>query len=485
MTDSTARSNAVPDAVDRPVSPWPSRPASDSSSADRERESAMPVAAVAASPAITRPPRSIDPGSSAITATAPMAVKPAVGASDQRTRARATVRFRQTNASPRMPNATTRVRIMSPSGCGGAFATPKAAAAATAPSAIAVFWRSARASRRTLASTMPAPVSASPTETMGTAPPPVATCASAVRAANSAASMTLRPTSSTAIVVCALARRTSRSDPQAVDGHVRRVEPCPHGLVQLVDRHRKDPMVRSAEGEERPGQMRPEDRRDAHQRRAPREPAALAQEHRFWGVRGVRSQPREDLQAPRERTRTPAERRPRPLVGHVVDPVRDEAHLPSRIRGEPDELRGRGDHDLGGLGIGLDPVLVVRRDVEEEHRIEARSGLVHLRLQRAEPRRCLPVDLLARISAPMLAHATEAQRIRQEAALRCGLGQRSQRGRWWSATLRGIGYATIPAATATSASTLAQPSQSPLRRRIGPGAEGPPRVARRPNVSVN
>ena len=80
-------------------------------------------------------------------------------------------------------------------------------------------------------------------------------------------------------------------------------------------------------------------------------------------------------------------------MGEVVEAIGDESDLASRRGGEAYELRGRRYDELGRLGIGLDPVLLVGRDVDEVDRIEARRGLVELRLQFAQARRCLPVDL--------------------------------------------------------------------------------------------
>src|SRR5438552_3935949 len=428
MTVRIATRIAVPDAVERPVSPRASLPATASSSADRASDSATPVAPVARSPTTTSPVRSIGPGRRATTASRPIAVNPAVRASPQRTRARATVRFRQTNASPTMPNSTMRVSSCRPSGRADANDTPRTADATIAPTAIAVFWRTARGSRRMLASTMPAPVNARSSETIGSGRSPlVMAWATARRPANSAASIALRATRSAATVARASARRTSGSDPQAVDRDPGRPEPLAHGLIGLLDRDREDPMVRVPQAEERAGELRTEDRRDADERRAPRQATALAEEHGLGRVRGVGTEPRQDLEAPGERPWPAPERGTGTLVGDVVDPVRHEADLPPRVGGEPDELGGRGDHELRFFGVGLDPELVIGRDVHEEDGIETRRRLVDLRLQRAEPGRRLPVDLLARIAGPMLADAAEPQRVGQEAALRRGLGERAER----------------------------------------------------------
>src|SRR5438477_7798434 len=97
-----------------------------------------------------------------------------------------------------------------------------------------------------LASTIPTPVSASASGTIGSARSPlVRPWATANRPANSAASITLRLTRIAAMVAWASARRTSRSDPQAVDGDAGRAQPEPHGLAGLLDRDGEDAVVRA------------------------------------------------------------------------------------------------------------------------------------------------------------------------------------------------------------------------------------------------
>src|SRR5438132_1585970 len=133
-----------------------------------------------------------------------------------------------------------------------------------------------------LARTIPTPVIARTTVMIGIGwSPPVKICAAARTAANSTASMRLRVTSSAATVVCALPRRTAHPDPEAVHGDVGRAQPRSDALVGLVDRHDEDAVVRPAQREERTREVRAEDRCDTDERRAPREPAALAQEHRL------------------------------------------------------------------------------------------------------------------------------------------------------------------------------------------------------------
>ena len=69
----------------------------------------------------------------------------------------------------------------------------------------------------------------------------------------------------------------------------------------------------------------------------------------------------------------------------VVDAVGHEPDLAARGGGKTDQLRGGRDDELGGLRIGLDPVLLVRGDVDEVDRVEARRRFVQLRLQLAKP----------------------------------------------------------------------------------------------------
>src|SRR2546423_11233269 len=115
------------------------------------------------------------------------------------------------------------------------------------------FWRSARASRSTLARMMPAPVSPSAIATIGTCrSPPVRTCAAANKAANSTPSMTLRATSSAA--TAELARRTTGSEAQGVDHDSRRLQLRSHAVLGLLDRDREDAVLRAPQGEQPAGQ---------------------------------------------------------------------------------------------------------------------------------------------------------------------------------------------------------------------------------------
>ena len=186
-----------------------------------------------------------------------------------------------------------------------------------------------------------------------------------------------------------------------------------HRAVRGRDADAQDPVVRTTEREHRAREAGGDLRRDDDERRAPGQTAALTEEDRLGRIRRIGTEAREDLEGARERMRTTPERRARSLVREVVQAVGHEADLASGVRGDAHHVR-RGRHDeLDRFGIGLDPVLLVRSNVDEEHRVEASRGLVQLRLELAQPRRGLPVDLFTRIAAPVLAHAAKAQRIGQ------------------------------------------------------------------------
>src|SRR5256885_14691547 len=111
---------------------------------------------------------------------------------------------------------------------------------------------------------------------------------------------------------------------------------------------------------------------DDHERRTPWQATTLAEKYGLRRGDGIWTEAREDLETAGERSRPTAKGRSRPLVGEVVDPVRHEPDLPAGRRGEPHELGGSGHDELCSLRVGLDPVLLVRRDVDEEDGDEAR-----------------------------------------------------------------------------------------------------------------
>src|SRR6267142_3409407 len=195
----------------------------------------------------------------------------------------------------------------------------------------------------------------------------------------------------------------------------------------VAHRDDEDAVMRATKRDRRVGQSLAEPWSDDHERRTPRQSATLAKEHGLRRADGIWAEAREDLEAAGERSRPAAKGRSRPLVGEVVDAVRHEPDLAAGRGGETHELGGSGHDELGGLRVGLDPVLLVRRDVDEEDGVEARRRLVELRLQLAESRRRFPVDLLARIAAAVRPDAAEAKRIGHEPAARRGLGERTKR----------------------------------------------------------
>src|SRR2546428_3998360 len=258
----------------------------------------------------------------------------------------------------------------------------------------------------------------------GSRPPLI--CTSARTHADAIASITARATRS-----AAKARELDRRKPlplredvvrHAVNGEVR-AERCGY----VIDAHDEDAVMRATKRDGRARQALAEPWGDDDERRAPRKTAALAEKYRLRRPNGIRTEAREDLEAARKRPGPAAERRTGPLVREIVDAVRHEAHLSTGRRGETHELGRGGDDELRGLGVGLEPVLLVRGHVDEEDRVEARRRLVELRLKLPAARRRPPRDLLARVTTTMWPHAAEAERIRHEPAARRRLGERAER----------------------------------------------------------
>src|SRR6267143_1772402 len=212
--------------------------------------------------------------------------------------------------------------------------------------------------------------------------PPLA-CTRARRHVNAIASITARATRSAARAR-ELDRRTSlplREDVvRDALGHEVRAERSGY----VGHGHDEDAVMRATERDRRVREPLTEPRRDDDERRAPRKTATLPEEHGLWRADRIRTEAREDLKAARERSGSASERGPRPLMREVVDAVGHEPDLAARGRGKTDQLRGGRDDELGGLRIGLDPVLLVRGDVDEEDRVEAGRRFVQLGLQLAE-----------------------------------------------------------------------------------------------------
>src|SRR5207244_1950716 len=150
----------------------------------------------------------------------------------------------------------------------------------------------------------------------GAAPPAV--CATASRHANAMASMTARVTRRVAI-----ARELDRRTP--LQGCERVARDAVHEEVRtdhgrdLIGTDDEDAMVRAAERDRGTSEAVADARRHDHERRAPREPPAFAQEHRLGGADRIGPEPREDLEAASQRARAPAEGGARPLVREVID----------------------------------------------------------------------------------------------------------------------------------------------------------------------
>src|SRR5258705_6984464 len=255
--------------------------------------------------------------------------------------------------------------------------------------------------------------------------PPVM-CTIARTHANPTASMTARAVRSAA-KARELDRRTSLSLGEDVMRHAVNPEVRAEQSRYVAYGHDEDAVMRATERDRGVGESLAESRRDDHECRAPGQVPALAEKHRLRRADRVWTETREDLEAAGERSRPAPECRPWPFVREVVDAVRDESDLPAGIRCETHELGRCGHNELGGLGIGLDPVLLIRGDVDEEDRVEARRRFIELGLKLPETRRCLPVDLLARIAAAVRANPAETQRVGDEPAARRRLRERTKR----------------------------------------------------------
>src|SRR5213083_2268181 len=142
----------------------------------------------------------------------------------------------------------------------------------------------------------------------GAAPPAV--CATAM------ASITARVTRRVAIAR-ELDRRTPLHRCERVARHAVREEVRTDHGRDLIGTDDEDAMVRAAERDRGTSEAVADARRHDHERRAPREPPAFAQEHRLGGADRIGPEPREDLEAASQRARAPAEGGARPLVREV------------------------------------------------------------------------------------------------------------------------------------------------------------------------
>src|SRR5438067_6002298 len=324
-----------------------------------------------------------------------------------------------TKAMIRAPQATT-----SSGWAGSATANsrpaPSVAPTTAVPRASDPVSRSA-ATRTSVAPTMPNVVGVNE---RGSRPPLM--CTSARMHAKAMASIAARATRSAANVR-ELDRRTSLSRRQHVMRHAVGHQVRAERGRYVAYGHDEDAVMRAAERDGGVGQGLAEPRGDYHERRAPGQAPAFAEKHRLGRTDGVRPEARQDLEAAGERPRSAPKRRAGPFMGEVVDAVRHEPDLPAGRGGEAHELGGGRNDELGGLGVGLYPVLLVGRDVHQEDRIEARRGFIKLGVKLAKARRCLPVDLLVRIAAAVRTNAAEPKWIGHEPAPRGRLGEGTER----------------------------------------------------------
>src|SRR5712691_9659718 len=156
----------------------------------------------------------------------------------------------------------------------------------------------------------------------GAVPPTV--CATASRHANAMASMTARVRRRVAIAR-ELDRRTPLQRCERVARDTVREKVRTDHSGDLIGTDDEDAMVRAAERDRGPSEAVADARRHDHERRAPREPAAFAQEHRLGGANRIGPEPRENLEAASQGARAPAEGGARPLVREVIDAVRHQA----------------------------------------------------------------------------------------------------------------------------------------------------------------
>src|SRR5258706_3631766 len=387
--------------------------ASASSSVVRASDRARPESATTRSATTGSGPCSIGPVASAARPTHVPANSRAFRESFQRSAPRAIDRFRQRNASAMSANATMRDSTARPSGSRAGRTRPHSTPAASVTMRIVVPRRSLFTSRWIVTSSRPMPNSPSVQGTIGGGRVPVVkTGAIAAMHVNATASTKQR--APMRIATAPLARTTQLSRVKDVEDDAAPAKVRGELGIDRRDAHSEHAVMRAPQCEHRAGETGRDLRRDHDQRRAPGQPTALSEEHRLRRIRGIRSEAREDLKAPRQRMRTAPERRARSFMREVVQTVRHQSDLAADVRSDAHHVR-RGRHDeLHRFGVRLDPVLLVRRDVDQEDRVEARRGLVQLGLKLAQAGRCLPVDLLARIAAAMLAHAAKAQRVGQE-----------------------------------------------------------------------
>src|SRR6266550_1267072 len=282
------------------------------------------------------------------------------------------------NAITRPPQPTTSRR------CAGRITARTTPTMSTAPT-IVLPRLSDPVSRSAATSTRVVPRSPRVAGARATGADPPAICATASRHANAMASMTARLTRSVAIAR-ELDRRTVLQRCERVARDTVREEVRTYRRGNLGGADHEDAMVRAPERDGGAGEAVTDARSHDDEGRAPRKPTALAQEHRLRRPDRIGAEPGEDLEAAGQRARAPAKSGARPFVREVIDAVRHQADLPSRLSRVAHKL-GRGGNDkLDRLRVGLDPVLLVGGDVDQEDRIEARRGLVKLRMELTQSR---------------------------------------------------------------------------------------------------
>src|SRR5206468_4517615 len=332
-----------------------------SSSVVRASESASPAAATTMSASGANAPRSTwSAGSGRRTASA--MTKPANGAalraSVHRVAPRAMERMRHRYASPRMPNSTARESSAKPSASRVGRMKPHPTAPASATTSTNVLVRSLLISRMIETRSSATPKSASTVASTGTAPRPAAiACTSVASAAKATASTKHRD--ATRRTPNALARTPELRGMQDVQHDAPRNKVRRHLLRHRRDAEREHTVSRASQREQRASEAGRDLRRHHDERGAPRDAAALRKEHRLRRVHRIGAETREDFEAALQRPWTAGERGPRTFMCEVVDAVRDESHLTARVGGVPHEVRCRGDDELDGFRIGLDPVLVI------------------------------------------------------------------------------------------------------------------------------
>src|SRR3990172_5142601 len=237
-----------------------------------------------------------------------------------------------------MPKPTMRESTENPSVEAVGCARPQPAKAAITITVSPALWRNVPRSRSTVmrTSVTPSRPTAVGHSAMG-ARPSVAACTNAMTREKVTASLRARAAristkerlprtrrgGLTASDRTAPPPRAERADVERDGAHVGGPQAQEHTGLGRVLRQRQHPVAGPAQDHERARQPGAEVRRHRYERRAGREPAALLQEDRLGSGDRVRPEPGEDVQRARERPRTAGQRGAGPLMGDVVEAVRD------------------------------------------------------------------------------------------------------------------------------------------------------------------